>query len=331
MRKPGLLMLVTAVACTLQAAARPAAAQSPLDPSLQPYRAGEKLSGKLTLTGSYTMSQVATVWVEGFRNYHPEVEIDVQVKGAVEAVHAVTAGEAQFGLLSRTMLQSEAMAFNEKHGHPPTLLTPMFESIAIFVNKDNPVKGLTIKDLDAIFSSTLKRGAAKSAATWGNVGLTGDWATKPIAVFGRRQATGVQVFFQEAVLGGGEFRPDMKEILDNTEMLQEIAKTPNAIGFAGTSYSDAGVRMVPLAMQDGQPFVAADSVEATRGKYPLIRPLQLVMDQTPGEPLPELQAEFLKYVFSRFGQEDVIRAGMHPIGARPANLALDAVGLGAIK
>lgn len=330
MRKPGLLLLVAAAACSLSAT-RPAAAQSLLDPSLPPYRAEEKLSGKLTLTGSYTMSKVASVWVESFRQFHPDVQFDVQVKGAVESVNAVTAGDAQIGLLSRTILQSEAMAFQEKHGHPPVVLTPMFESIAVFVHKDNPIKGLTIRDLDAIFSFTLKRGAAKPAATWGDVGLAGDWAAKPIQVYGRRQATGVQVFFQEVVLAGGEFRPDMKEILANVDMLQAIADNPNAIGFAGANYSNTGVRSVPLAVQGGQSFVAVDSIDATRGRYPLIRPLQLVINQEPGQPLPALEAEFIKYVFSRFGQEDVVRSGMHPVGARPAELALDAVGLGAIK
>jgi len=329
MRKLGLLLLVTAVACVLTAS--PVAAQSPLDPSLHPYRAEEQLSGKLTLTGSYTMSQVASVWAEGFRQFHPDVQIEVQVKGAVESVNAVNAGDAQIGLLSRTILQSEAASFQQKHGHPPVVLTPMYESIAIFVHKDNPVKGLTIKELDAIFSFTLKRGAAKPAATWADVGVTGPLASQPIAACGRRQATGVQVFFQEVVLGGGEFRPDMKEILDNVEMLKSIADNPNAIGFAGATYRDAGTRMVPLSVQAGQPFVALESVEATRGQYPLIRPLQLVIDQKPGEPLPELQGEFIKYVFSRFGQEDVVRSGMHPIGAHPADLALDTVGLGAIK
>jgi len=331
MRKPGLLLVVSAVACVLHATARPAAAQSPLDPSLPAYRAEEKLSGKLTLTGSYTMAQVAAVWAESFKQFHPDVEITVNVKGAVESVNAVNAGEADIGLMSRTILQSEVAAFQAKHGYAPVVLTPMYESIAIFVQKDNPIKGLTIKDLDAIFSFTLKRGATKPAGTWGDVGLKGDLADKPIHVVGRRQATGVQVFFQEAVLAGGEFRPDMREIVANEDMLQIIADTPAAIGFAGSNYANPGVREVPLALQSGQPFVAVDSVEATRGQYPLIRPLQLVVDQTPGKPLPTLEAEFLKYVFSRFGQEDVVRAGMHPIGAQPAELSLGAVGLGSIK
>jgi phosphate transport system substrate-binding protein len=327
-----MLLVVSAVACALHATARPAAAQSPLDPSLPPYRAEEQLKGKLTLTGSYTISQVAAVWAESFKQFHPDVQIEIQQKGAVESVGAVASGEAQFGLLSRTILQSEAASFQKKLGYPPVVLTPMYESIAIFVQKDYPVKGLTIKELDAIFSFTLKRGASKPVATWGDVGITGgDLASKPIQVVGRRQATGVQVFFQEAVLAGGEFRPDMREIVANEDMLQVIADTPAAIGFAGAGYSNAGVRAVPLALQSGQPYVAVDSIQSTRGQYPLIRPLQLIVNQSPDKPLPALEAEFIKYVFSRLGQEDVVRAGMHPIGARPAGVALDAVGLGSIK
>lgn len=331
MRKLGMLLFVSAVACAVHMTASPVQSQSPVDPGLHAYRAEEKLSGKLTLTGSYTMSQVASVWAESFKQYHPDVEIIIQQKGAVESVGAVTSGEAQFGMLSRSMLQSEAAAFQEKHGYLPVVLTPMHESIAIYVNKANPIKGLTVKELDAIFSFTLKQGAPRPAATWSDVGVTGDLAKKPIQIIGRRQATGVQVFFQEAVLAGGEFRPDLKEIATNENMLDVIAKSPTAIGFAGTSHDNPDVRSVPLALQSGQPYVDVDSIEATRGLYPLIRPLQLVVNQTPGKPLPALEAEFVKYVFSRYGQEDVIRAGMTPVGARPAELSLDAVGLGSVK
>lgn len=331
MRKLGTLLLTTILACGLHAGVRPAAAQSPVDPSLPVYRPSEKLEGKLTLSGSYTMAQVAAVWSDGFRQFHPDLQIDVQVTGAVDAVQAVAAGEAQIGMLSRTILQSEITAFQEKHGHPPVVLTPTHECIAVFVHKDNPIKGLTLQQLDSIFSFTLRRGAAKPAATWGDLGVTGALATQPILVHGRRQATGVQVFFQEVVLAGGEFRPDMREIVDNVGMVKTLAETPNAIGFAGGTFSSSGVRAVPLAVEAGQPFVAYDSIEATRGQYPLVRPLQLVVKQNAGQPLPPFEAEFLKYVFSRFGQEDVIRAGLHPISARQAQLSLDTVGLGSVK
>lgn len=329
MRKLGLLLLGTLVAAG--ALATPAPAQSPVDPSLPGYRAEEKLEGQLTLSGSYTMAQMAAIWSESFRQFHPDVTIDIKVTGAVEAVNAVNTGDADIGMLSRTVLQSEIEAFNKAHGHAPTVLTPTYESIAVFVHKDNPLKGLTLQQLDAIFSSTRLRGAKSTPATWGDLGVTGDLAASPIACQGRRQATGAQVYFQEVVLAGGEFRKDMQEIPGNTDMVQVISANPAAIGFAGATFATADVKSVPLAIEAGQPFVAVDSVEAARGQYPLIRPLQLVINQAPGEELPPLQAEFIKYVFSRFGQEDVLRGGLHPITARPAQTALDAVGLGAVR
>ena len=233
MRKLGLLLLVSAVACTLHATARPVAAQSPLDPSLPPYRAEEKLSGKLTLAGSYTMSQVASVWADSFRQMHPGAEIDVQVIGSVGSVNAVNAGEAHIGLLSRSILRSEVQDFQREHGHSPVVLTPMHESIGVFVHKDNPIKGLTFEQLDAIFSFTLRRGASKPAATWGDLGLKGEWASKPIQVRGRRQATGVQVYFQEVVLAGGEFRRTSKKFSAIMRCCRRSPPTPMPSGSPG--------------------------------------------------------------------------------------------------
>jgi phosphate transport system substrate-binding protein len=331
MRKLGLLLLGTLVAAGALATPAPAPAQSPVDPSLPGYRAEQKLEGKLTLSGSYTMAQMASIWSESFRQFHPDVQIEIKVTGAVEAVNSVNAGDADIGMLSRTVLQSEIDAFHAKHGHAPTVLTPTYESIAVFVHKDNPIEGLTLQQLDAIFSATRLRGATKSPATWGDLGVNGQLASQPIACQGRRQATGVQVYFQEVVLAGGEFRTDMQEIPGNVDMVQAIADNPAAIGFAGATFATPDVKSVPLAIEANRPFVAVDSVEAARGQYPLIRPLQLVISQAPGAELPPLQAEFIKYVFSRFGQEDVLRGGLHPISSTPAQTALDAVGLGAVK
>ncbi len=331
MRKLGLLLLVTLTAGGMLAAPRLADAQSPIDPSLPGYRAEQEVSGKLTLSGSYTMAQMATIWSESFRQFHPDVQFDIQVVGAVGAVDAVNTGTSDIGMLSRTILQSEIDAFAAKHGHAPTVLSPTYESIAIFVHKDNPIEGLTLQQVDAIFSSTRLRGATKTPATWGDLGATGQWASRPIECLGRRQATGVQVYFQEVVLAGGSFRKDMKEVPGNLDMVQALSENPAGIGFAGADFDIDGVKSVPLAIEAGQPFVGVHSVEAARGQYPLIRPLQLVLNQAPGEELPPLQAEFIKYVFSRFGQEDVLRGGLHPISSRPAQTALDAVGLGAVK
>lgn len=324
-------MLTVALLAAGAAAVSPANAQTALDPSLPAYRPGEKVSGKLTLTGSNTMAQLATVWAEGFKQFHPDVEFDIQIKGAVQAVNAVVAGEAQMGLLSRDITRDEIAAFEAKYGYPPTILAPAFESIAVFVHKDNPIEGLTLQQLDAIFSTTRARGAAKTASTWGDVGLTGPWAGRPIVCQGRSVATGVQVFFQEEVLLGGEFRADQQVNQSNQDLIKSLGTEAGAIGFAGATFATPDIRAVPLALEAGQPFIGVSSIEATRGQYPLVRPLELVVNQPPKAELPVLQAEFLKYVFSRFGQEDVLRVGIQPISARPAETALDAVGLGTVK
>jgi phosphate transport system substrate-binding protein len=331
MRKPRAVLLIGLAVTALFAVACPAAAQSPVDPTLPAYHPGEKLSGKLTLAGSTTMSHIASIWSDGFKQFHPDVKFDIQIKGAIQAVNSVVSEEAQLGLLSRDITRDEVAAFEAKFGYPPTILAPAYEGVAVFVHKDNPIQGLTLQQLDAIFSTTRLRGAKATAMTWGDLGLTGEWAARPIACQGRQKLTGVQVFFQDVVLKGGTFRTDQQANADSTAFMTAMTTNPGAIGFSGSTYVTPAVRAVPLAAEPGQPFVAVDSAEANRGQYPLVRALQLVINQPPKAELPALQQEFLKYVFSRFGQEDVLRAGMQPISARPAETALEAVGLGTIK
>jgi len=208
------------------------------------------------------------------------------------------------------------------------VLTPCLERTAIFVHKDNPIAGLTVAQVDAIFSAECRRGAEKYCGTWKQFGLKQAWAEKPIVVHGRTKDTGSQVFLQQAVLLGSPFRKDIETHRSNVEMLQAIAKDPSSIGFSGLSYASQGVRAVPLAFAEGEAFVAVDSPQAARGRYPLVRQLQFVVKHDPKEKLPAVQQEFIKYVFSRLGQEDVVKAGFQAIPARPARVALDAVGLG---
>lgn len=332
MRRIGPRFLLTLALCACVASpALAAGPASPVDPSLPVYRPGEQLSGKITLVGSNTMSQVASLWIEGFRQFHPNVEFDNQIKGSANAVSSVIHEEATFGLLTRSIHPQEVAAFEQKFGHPPTVLTPTYEPIAVYAHESNPIEGLTIQQLDAIFSTTRLRGAAAAATTWGDLGLRGEWASRPIVLQGRSSDTGSVVFFREAVLAGGAYRRDIVDHPSNVDLVKGVAGDPGAIGFAGRTYMLPGVKTIPLSAGDGAPCVDVHSVEATQGQYPLIRPLQLVVNQAPGADLPPLQREFLKYVFSRLGQEDVLRAGFQPISGRPAEIALDAVGLGDVN
>lgn len=301
-----------------------------LDPNLPIYHplAINQVSGQLKLGGSNTLSHVAAVWIASFQKIYPQAKISVEVNGSRAAVEDVKSGATHIGLLSRRVRPDEIEEFHKAFGHPPTVLTPCLERTAIYVHKDNPIKGLTLSQLDSIFSNECKRGAEKSCGYWGGLGLEGEWRGRKIVANGRTKDTGSQVFMQEAVMLGATMREDLVTHQTNIDLIHSIAETPGAIGFAGLAYATPEVRAVPLAMRDGDPFVAIDSPEADRGAYPLVRRLQLVVKHDPSKKLPLIEREFIKYVFSTQGQEDVVKAGFQAIPSRPARVALDAVGLG---
>lgn len=301
---------------------------SPLDPNLPIYRPVDQLKGELKLGGSNTLSHVAAVWIASFQEFYPDAKITIEVNGSLAAIDDVKAGKTDLGLLSRRVRDDEIESFRETFGYPPTVLTPCLERTAIYVHKDNPIKGLTLAQLDAIYSTDRKRGAAEPCRQWGQLGLSGEWAAQPIVLHGRTAETGSQVFLQEAVLLGGAMREDIQNHVSNVDMVKEIAKNPAAIGFAGITYGIPEVRAVPLALAEGEDFVAVDSPEADRGAYPLVRRLQLVVKRDPAQELRPIEREFIKYIFSTQGQEDVVKAGFQAIPAQPAHVALDAVGLG---
>jgi len=308
--------------------AAPAGKQVPLDPNLPFYRPVEKLSGELKLGGANTLSHVAAVWIAGFQEFYPEVNISIEVHGSRQAIADVQADKVDIGLLSRTIFPEEVKDFEKTTGYPPTVLTPCLERTAIYVHKENPIKGLTLAQLDAIYGTECKRGCEKPYRKWGQLGLKGKWSNLPITVHGRTMDTGSQVFMQEAVLLGSSIRDDVLQHKSNVDMLNAVAQEPGGVGFGGLSYATSDVRPVPLAFAEGQEFVAIDSPEADQGHYPLIRRLEIVVQYDPQKQLQPVNREFIKYVFSRLGQEDVVKAGFQPIPARPARVALDAVGQG---
>lgn len=299
-----------------------------LDPNLPYYRPVEKLTGELKLGGSNTLSHIAAGWIDSFTQFYPDVKISIEVNGSRQAVKDVKAGKTHIGLLSRTVHREEVEDFRTAFGYGPTVLTPCMERTGIFVHKDNPIKHLTLAQLDAIYSDECRRGEKKPLRTWGQLGLTGAWANKPIVAHGRTYDTGSQVFIQQSVMLGAKMRDDMQTHKGNVAMLKAVAQDPSSVGFSGLSYATPDVKALPLGFSKEEGFVAIDSPAADRGGYPLVRRLQLVVKHDPKQKLPALQQEFIKYVFSRLGQEDVVKAGFQAIPAQPAYVALDAVGLG---
>ena len=304
------------------------AGQVVLDPNLPYYRPVENLSGELKLGGSNTMSHIAAGWIDSFTQFYPDVKISIEVNGSRQAVKDVASGTTQIGLLSRTVYREEVEAFQKQFGYAPTVLTPCLERTAIFVHKDNPIQGLTMAQLDSIYSPECRRGSDKPCGTWAYFGVEGEWGKRRVVAHGRTKDTGSQVFLQQAVMLGAPLREDMVAHKSNVDMIKAIGADPNSVGFAGLSYAMPNVKAVPLAFTAEEGFVAIDSTEADRGLYPLVRRLQFVVKHDPGSQLRPLEQEFIKYVFSRMGQEDVVKAGFQAIPARPARVALDAVGIG---
>ncbi len=295
--------------------------QAPINQNLPLYRPADQMSGTITLTGSNTMSQLAGGWIDSFRQFHPDVKFNIEIKGSRSAVSSLIDGSATFGLLSRTIKKGEIEAFEQKFGYAPKLLIPSYERVAVYAHKDNPIQELTLAQVNSIFARSGK------ARTWGDVGVTGAWANRAIALQGRGPTTGSTVFFQTAILRGEAFDDKMAEQPTNFDLIEAIEKNPDAIGYAGLMFQTSGVRAVPLATRSGLPAIAIDGLEAAQGRYPLMRPLQIVVNQKPGTELPAVQQEFLSYVFSRLGQEDVIKGGFQPIPGRNARFALGQVGL----
>ena len=300
-----------------------------LDPALPAYERGEGVSGTISSRGSDTMLSLMNYWTEGFGGVYPGVDAEIESKGSSSAPAALIEGTAMFGAMSRPMKASERQAFEEKFGYPPTELKTSRDLLAVFVNRDNPVAetGLTLPQVDAIFSANRELGLPERAARWGQVGVEGPLADKNIALFGRNSASGTYGYFKDVALGGGDYADGVQEQSGTSGVVTAVAKAPAGIGYGGVGSATSGVRTVRLAADEGGTFYEPTVENADTGNYPLARFLYVYVNKPPREPLSPLQREFLKYVFSREGQRGVIDAQYFPMRAGEAAAELKKVGI----
>ena len=313
------------LAASVSLVALPAAAVD-LDPSLPAYEPVSGVSGNLVSIGSDTLNNLMTLWSEGFRGFYPNVAIQVQGAGSGTAPPALIEGTAQFGPMSRAMRGSEIEQFEERFGYEPIPMRGAIDGIGVFVHQDNPVECLSLQQVDAIFSSTRNGGLDAAITTWGDVGLTGDWADRPIAMYGRNSASGTFGFFREVALFGGDFSAEVREQPGSSTVIQGVASDMNGIGYSGIGYATADVRAVPLSMEGGECFEPTAEA-ASSGDYPLARFLFIYMNVDPNAEMEPLRAEFVRYVYSQEGQQDVVRAGFFPVVNAIAERDLRAFGL----
>ena len=320
--------IIASVAITASAAAvsTVAMAEAKVDPNLPEYTKTTGISGSLSSVGSDTLANLMTFWAEDFKKNYPSVAIQIQAAGSSTAPPALTEGTSNFGPMSRKMKDKEIEAFEKKYGYKPTGVPVAIDALAVFANKDNPIKGLTMKQVDAIFSSTRKCGGAEDIVNWGQLGLTGAWAQRDVQLFGRNSVSGTYGYFKKVALCKGDYKNSVNEQPGSASVVQSVATSVNAIGYSGIGYKTSSVRALPLS-KDGKEFVEATPEAAVDGSYPLSRALYMYVNKAPNKDLSPLEREFIKLVLSKEGQEIVVKDGYVPLPASTAKKTLAKLGI----
>jgi len=296
-----------------------------VDPALPSYQRVSGVSGSLSSVGSDTMNNMMTLWAETFRKMYPNVKVQVEGKGSSTAPPALIAGTSQFGPMSRAMRSTEIDQFEQRYGYKPTELRTSYDALAVYVHRDNPIQKLTLAQVEAVFGKSRKRGYKENIATWGQLGLTGDWENRPLSLYGRNSASGTYGFFKEHTLKNGDYKNTVKEQPGSASVVQGVTEDRFGIGYSGIGYRTSGVKAVALAETAKGPYSDGKYEDVTGGKYPLWRYLYIYVNKAPGKPLDPIVAEFVKLMYSKEGQEVAVKDGYMPLPAALAKAELDRI------
>lgn len=305
--------IIAIMLCSLPFMVGAAQADSKLDPKLPVYKRTAGVSGNISSVGSDTLANLMTLWAEEYKRLYPNVNIQIQAAGSSTAPPALTEGTSTFGPMSRKMKSKEIEAFEKKFGYKPTELRVAIDALAVYVHKDNPIKGMTISQVDAVFSSTRKCGAAEDADSWGKLGLKGEWVSRDIQIFGRNSVSGTYGYFKKKALCKGDYKSNVNEQPGSASVVQSVSASINGIGYSGIGYKTSGVKAVALSKKAGDAFIEASADNAANGTYPLSRYLYIYVNKHPNKPVAPLEREFLKMVLSKVGQQVTVKDGYIPL------------------
>ncbi len=325
MKIPPHLQVFAAAALSSAVLSAPVAAQSAqVDKALKSYEKTAGVTGNVNSIGSDTLNNLMTLWAEGFKALYPNVNIQIEGKGSSTAPPALIEGTAQLGPMSREMKADEKDKFEAKYGYKPTEIKVAIDALAVYLHKDNPLKGMTMAQVDGVFSTTLKRGG-KDITKWGDLGLTGPWASRPISLYGRNSASGTYGFFKEHALSKGDLKPSVKEQPGSSSVVQGVGSDLSGMGYSGIGYKTSEVRAVPLA-EKGDKFMEANYENCLSGDYPMARFLYVYINKKPGAPADKLVSEFIRFIGSKEGQQVVVKVGYFPLPACVVKESIDALG-----
>ncbi|MEH0875445.1 PstS family phosphate ABC transporter substrate-binding protein [Pectobacterium cacticida] len=286
----------------------------------------QMLAGNLSSAGSDTLANLMTFWAADFNQHYPNVNLQIQAAGSSSAPTSLASGAAQLGPMSRAMKASEIEAFVRHYGYPPLAVPVAMDALVVLVNQDNPLPGLNVSQLDAIFSITQRCGHHQPIKFWGDLGLHGSWQRRALLRYGRNSASGTYGFFKQRALCSGDFLPQVNELPGSSSVVQAVAASTEAIGYASVGFRASGVRMVPLAVE-GHDYIFPSTENIRSGLYPYTRYLYIYVNKAPGQALDALVAAFLDRVLSETGQSLVSQDGYFPLPEAVRHQARQQIGL----
>jgi len=318
---------------------------------LPSYKPEKKVSGTIRMWGAnyFTDSPLAGYWEKEFKKWHPNVKFDFHLHTSQHAIQSLIFGVSDVSPLGRQITNAERLAFQREFNYQPlgiVVVTGSYSlsgwnpAIGVFVHKDNPISKLTLKQLDGIFGAersggwtalewdeSVARGPEGNIRTWGELGLTGEWKDKPIKIFGYTLKYNFPDEFHTRVFNGGfkwneklrEFanktNPDGTIYLAGQQMLDELSKDPYAIAYVAGGISMITprhqVKPVALAAKEGGPFVDLTVETVQNRTYPMYADVFFYINRDPKKAVDPKVKEFVRYVLSREGQEQVARDGKY--------------------
>jgi phosphate transport system substrate-binding protein len=285
-----------------------------LDPKIPPYQLVSGLTGALSVAGSETMKPLTETWAKDLKQLYPGLAIKVESEGSEAGLATLLEGKAQIAAMSRRITQQEIVEFKREFGYEPIEVPVAVDALAVFVHKDNPIEGLSLVQLDAMFSKERRRGLQYPINTWADaLLLEEEWTEAPVHLYGGNANSGTASFFKEHVLNGAAFKNTMTVLAGSASVVVELVKDRFGIGFSGIGYQISGIRPVPLASVQGGRYVQPSFQSAMDGSYPLRRNLYLYINRPPKVAAPPSLTEYVKFALSQQGQQIVLARGYYPL------------------
>jgi phosphate transport system substrate-binding protein len=279
------------------------------------YEEIDGLSGTLSSIGSDSMLHAMEKWTDNFKKiYGTDVKFEIEALGSSTAPKALIEGRSNIGPMSRPMKETELQSFIEKFGYKPARIGVAIDAMGVFVHAQNPISGMTLQQLDSVFSSTYLLGGSP-VKLWGDILMENKLSKIPISKYGRNSNSGTHGVFKSAVLAKGEFSDDYEALPDSESVISSVEKDKGGIGYSGLGYLTSGVKALKLGKIRGK-YYEPNLRNAMSGRYPLGRVMFIYFNKRPGKPLEPLTREFLKYILSREGQKVVADDGSFALDGR---------------